>query len=300
MPEPRSTWLTDFASAVERDDLQSAVAAIDSQQTDHAGTASAADKRAASRELRRQLADEPATLFRWAQALAGHESPTARELGALVLPHAYPDHADDVMSTLKRIAEDDNWEVREWAAGATGEVLGTHFDDALPTLQSWSTDSSQHIRRAAAVATMGAAHSDHPERCNPLFVLLERLLPDPAEEVRRNLGPFAIGGAMLRHYPAETIARAREWAQSDDEMVRWNTAMIFVAASAKDHIDDALDILSGLASDGRKLVWMAVSSALRNLAKRDPGRVVPVLRTWAEDDRKLPASLALRHTTLDR
>ena len=300
MPEPSPTWLTEFASAVECDDLQGAVTAIDSQQTDHAGTARAADKRTASRELRRVLADAPDALFRWARSLAEHESPTARELGAIVLPHAYSNHADDVMSTLRRIAQDDNWEVREWAAGAAGDILSAHFDGALPVLQSWSSDSSQHVRRAAAVATMGAAHSDHPERCKPLFALLERLLHDPAEEVRRNLGPFAIGGAMLRHYPNETIARAREWALSDDEMIRWNTAMIFVAANAKDHVDDALDILSGLASDGRKLVWMAVSSALRNLAKRDPDCVVPILRTWSEDDRKLPASLALRHTTLDR
>ena len=299
MPNRPATWLADFTDAVTHDDLAAAVAAIDSQKTAHAGTAKAADKRAAARQLTQSLGAQPTELFRWGADLADHASPNARELASIIVPQTYADRGEDAMSTLHRLAHDDNWEVREWAAGGAGQILDEHFDRAMPTLASWSTDPSQHVRRAAAVATMGAAHADRPERCEPLFALLEPLLTDDAEEVRRNLGPFAIGGAMLRHYPEQTIARARRWAQSEDEMVRWNTAMVFVAANAKDHIDDALDILSGLASDGRKRVWMAVSSALRNIAKRDPDRVVPVLRTWLEDDRKLPAALALRHTTLN-
>ncbi|MCH8814407.1 MAG: DNA alkylation repair protein [Chloroflexi bacterium] len=298
MPNSQPDWLTTFTDAAERNDIAAAVAALDTRKTAHAGTANASDKRAAARQLVDFLGDQPAELFRWGTTLADQASPSARELASVVLVRSYSDRRDDVMSTLRRLAHDDNWEVREWAAGAAGQVFGEHFDRALPTLESWSADSSQHVRRAAAVATMGAAHGDRPERCEPLFALLEKLLPDDAEEVRRNLGPFAIGGAMLRHYPEQTIARARNWAKSEDEMVRWNTAMVFVAANAKDHIDDALDILSGLASDKRRLVWMAVSSALRNIAKRDPDRVVPILRTWLEDDRKLPAALALRHTTL--
>jgi hypothetical protein len=41
---------------------------------------------------------------------------------------------------------------------------------------------------------------------------------------------------------------------------------------------------------------MAVGAAARNLAKRDPDRVVPELERWLEDDRRLPAALALRGT----
>jgi hypothetical protein len=74
--------------------------------------------------------------------------------------------------------------------------------------------------------------------------------------------------------------------------------MVFVAANSRNHIEDGLAILSGLASDRRRPVWMAVGSALKHLVNRDPDRVVPELRAWLLDDRKLPASLALRQVTL--
>jgi hypothetical protein len=41
---------------------------------------------------------------------------------------------------------------------------------------------------------------------------------------------------------------------------------------------------------------MAVASALRNLVKGAPERVVPELRSWLNDNRKLPAALALKST----
>ncbi len=109
--------------------------------------------------------------------------------------------------------------------------------------------------------------------------------------------PFAVG-KLLEHYPDQTIEHVRRWARSEDEMVRWNAAMVFVSAAARAHTEAALEILSPLASDRRRLVWMAVGSALRNLVKRDPERVVPALRGWLADERKLPAALALRQTTL--
>lgn len=299
LPVPNADWLHDFANAIERDDIESAVATIDARKTAHAGTANAADKRAAANVVLRAIEARPAEAFRLGRVLAAHASPTARELGAIILVHSYPKHPDETFSLLRALANDDNWEVREWAASTTGELLDQHFDDVHPAIAAWLRDPSQHVRRALAVACMGAADAKHPERCDPLFALLEPLLPDPAEEVRRNLGPFAIGGAMLKRYPDQTEARIRRWSQSEDEMVRWNTAMIFVAAAAANHVDLALEVLSRFAGDKRRLVWMAVGSALKNLVKRDPGRVVPELRTWLKDDRKLPAALALRHTTLD-
>jgi phytoene/squalene synthetase len=74
--------------------------------------------------------------------------------------------------------------------------------------------------------------------------------------------------------------------------------MVFVAANAREHVAAGLEILSALATDKRRPVWMAVSSAARNLAKRDPESTVPELRRWLLDERKLPASLALRHVMI--
>lgn len=295
---PPADWLREFTAAIKQDDLEQAISTIDTRKTAHAGTANAADKRSAAKALLQTAAADPNDALRIGRTLAVHASPTARELGSIVLVRAYAAQPHRTLDVLRTLANDDKWEVREWAAGATGEILDQHFDDAQPALAAWLRHPSQHVRRALAVACMGAADGRSPERCDPLFDLLEPLLPDPAEEVRRNLGPFAIGGAMLKRYPDQTVTRIRRWAESDAEMVRWNTAMIFVAATAADHIELALEVLSRFASDKRRLVWMAVGSALKNLAKRDPDRVVPELQAWLNDDRKLPAALAIRHTTL--
>ena len=74
--------------------------------------------------------------------------------------------------------------------------------------------------------------------------------------------------------------------------------MVFVAANARHHVEAGLEILSGLATDKRRPVWMAVGSALKHLLKRDPDRVEKELRIWLRDERKLPASLAMRTITL--
>ncbi len=197
------------------------------------------------------------------------------------------------------MCDDANWEVREWAGSAAGDLMSKRFDEVYPALSEWVSHRSQFVRRAVAIAAKGAADARHPERAEPLLRLMDVLVMDRSEEVRRNTGPFAVGGNILRRYPEPTLASIRSWARSDDEMSRWNAAMVFTAAEARNHIDSALDILSDLARDKRRLVWMAVASALRNLVKRDPERVVPVLRGWLADDRKLPAALALRGTTAE-
>ena len=184
--------------------------------------------------------------------------------------------------------------MREWAASAFGEIFDRRFAEIYPVLADWTSHPSQFVRRAALVAVRKAAKARHPERCQPLLALVEPLAGDRAEEVRRNLGPFAIGDGLLKAYPDATLDRIRQWARSDDEMARWNAAMVFVTAAARRHIDAGLDILSDLARDQRRTVAYAVAAALRNLAKADPARVLPVLRTWLRDERKLPAALAMR------
>lgn len=289
-------WLAAFSEAIAAGDREAALRAIESQATAHAGSAPAAEKRAAAKKT---AALVPAgRLPEVALWFAGGDSPTAKELGALLLAGSYQQHPAEAVADLRRLAGDANWEVREWAGSATGEIFARHFDDLLPVMQAWLRDDSQFVRRAVCIALMGAADAKRPERAQPLLDLADVLAGDPAEEVKRNTGPFAVGGALLGRYPEETLEWVRRWAASDDEMRRWNAAMVFVAANAGKHVPEGLAILSGLASDKRRPVWMAVGSALKNLVKRDPDRVVPELRTWLLDDRKLPASLALRTITL--
>jgi 3-methyladenine DNA glycosylase AlkD len=292
----RAAWLDAFGRAAEAGDLAAALAAIESQATSHAGTAPAAEKRAAVKETVKRLpADRLPEAALW---FAGDGNSTAKELGAMLLARSYDQHPREAMAALRRLAGDGNWEVREWAGSSTGNILAAHFDEILPEMRDWLRDESQFVRRAVCIALMGAADAKRPERAEPLLALADVLAGDPAEEVKRNTGPFAVGGALLGKYPQQTLEHVRRWAASDEEIRRWNAAMVFVAANSRNHIEDGLAILSGLASDKRRPVWMAVGSALKHLVKRDPDRVVPELRKWLLDERKLPASLALRQITL--
>lgn len=295
-PNTRPDWLTFYGDAVATGDLDAALRAIESQATSHAGTAPAAEKRAAVKETVKRLPAErlPETSL-W---FANNGSATAKELGALLLARSYPQHQRQAIAALRRLANDANWEVREWAGSATGIVFDNHFDDVLREVQDWLRDGSQFVRRAVCIALMGAADARRPERAESLLALADVLAGDPAEEVKRNTGPFAVGGALLGKYPERTLEHVRRWAASDEEIRRWNAAMVFVAANSRKHIGVGLTILSGLATDKCRPVWMAVASALKHLIKRDPDRVVPELRKWLLDDRKLPASLAMRVITL--
>jgi 3-methyladenine DNA glycosylase AlkD len=270
--------------------------ALESQATSHAGTAPAAEKRAAAKEtLARVQAKALPEIALW---FARHERDSGKELGALMLAKSYAQHPGEAIAELRRLAGDANWEVREWAGSASADVFANHFDELYPVIEDWLGDPSPFVRRAVAIGLMGASDRKRPERAEPLLALADILVRDPAEEVKRNTGPFAVGNALLGEYPAETLEHVRAWAQSDEQIVRWNAAMVFVAANARKHVAAGLEILSVLAADKRRPVWMAVSSAAKNLAKRDPESTVPELRRWLLDERKLPASLALRHVTI--
>jgi 3-methyladenine DNA glycosylase AlkD len=288
-------WQWSFARALDDGDRDRALKALESQATAHAGTAPVAEKRAAVKEIVVHVSAEqlPETAL-W---FANHESDTAKEVGALLLAKSYAQHPKKAIAALRRLADDSNWEVREWAGSSTGGVFARNFDALYPVMQDWLRDDSQFVRRAVAIALMGAADPKRPERAERLLALANILVLDPAEEVKRNTGPFAVGGALLGRYPDETLAHVRAWARSEDEMSRWNAAMVFVAANARKHVPAGLEVLSSLAADKRKPVWMAVGSALKNLVKRDPS-IIPEVRKWLKDDRKLPASLALRHITV--
>jgi 3-methyladenine DNA glycosylase AlkC len=290
-PVSGATWLAEFQASARAGKREQALSSLELRKTAHAGTPPSAEKLAAVRAL---LAVDAGGVRGWALWFAGQAGPTAKEMAALLLLHSYREHPEEAAGILRSLADDENWEVREWAGSSAGEILARHFDEVYPVVEAWLDDPSQFVRRAVAIAAKGAADRQRPERAEPLLRLMDRLVTDRAEEVRRNTGPFAVGGNLLRRYPEQTLERVRRWSVEEDEMSRWNAAMVFSSAEARSHVDVGLEVLSDLARDERKLVWMAVASALRNLVKRAPDRVVPELRTWLADERKLPAALALK------
>lgn len=262
----RFQWELPFVEAVQTRDVDSLITLLEAESTTHAGTPKAAVKRHALKLTRRYGGKEAYPL---GLALARADNPTAKELGAILLAEQYATNPDEVAQVLRDLADDPNWEVREWVASACGLVLHGHYASFYPVLREWTTDPSGQVRRAVALAVMYAAKG-LPESCtDPLLDLLEPLLEDPDPYVKKNLGPFAIGDGLLRHVPLLVLPRLDRWADSPSEQVRWNVAMAFTSAVARQYRAEGAVILDKLAPDQRPAVKRAVQAARRNL--RDPG-----------------------------
>jgi hypothetical protein len=148
------------------------------------------------------------------------------------------------------------------------------------------------------IAARKAANEKHDEWADALLDLLEPLLSDRTEYVRRNLGPYAIGDGLLRCHPVPTLTRLRRWALDPRQEVRWNVAMAFHSFGGTRHLSEALDVLEQLAADERRFAWRAAASTLHYLGRRHAEAVTPVLEGWLEDKaRTRAAQVALRHMT---
>lgn len=177
-----------------------------------------------------------------------------------------------MLTRLHDLADHPNWEVREFVADALGAVLSRHWQSVLPVCNMWRDEPLANLRRAVIVAAKYAARDRLPDRGDPLLDLIEPLLADRHPYVRRNLGPFAVAG-LLSAYPRETWVRLHTWAESGDEVVRWNVAMAMSAAVATRQPAAAFALLDRLRGDDRRFVQQAVASADRLLRRRHPALI---------------------------
>lgn len=238
-------------------------------------------------------------LYDWACRLADRPEPVARAIAAPLFRHYWPSRPDEVQARLLRLADDEDWLVREAAHSTLGSLLIAHFDALYPILQSWTRHPSANVRRGVAIAAREAANERREEWVEPLLNLVEPLLADREKYVRKNLGPYAIGDGLLRCYPELTLRYLEKWAASEDEQVRWNVAMSFASYGGNKQWEKALEILTRLATDEHRYVWRAVASALRYIGRRHPEQVRPILEEWLQDEkhekRRRPAEVALKY-----
>jgi HEAT repeat protein len=248
------------------------------------------------------LKDEPATLYAWGVEMAGREEWAARMMASWFFSPHYAEHKAEVQRLLLELADDANWTIREGASWGFARVLQDHFDEVYPLYEGWARHPSENVRRAMVLSVMPVVRDQTlgAERAEPCLRLLEPLLADRSRYVRKNLGPFAIGAAILNHHPDLTFATLERWRdQYDDEQVRWNLAMAVSASGGAAHVERSLAFLHTLADDQRRTVWRAVASAARALGKKHAEVTIPELRRWLKDEsRRQVAETALKN--LDR
>lgn len=240
--------------------------------------------------------EEDAPLLETATRLAASERSQARHVACGLIGVAYPQDPGEAVELLYRLVDDPDWAVRESAGDACGRALLNDFSSMSEVLRDWTSDPSENVRRAVLVAVIKAAQSRAPGWGEPLLKLIEPLLPDRAKVVRRNLGPFAVGSAMLRYYPTITFEYLVKWSTSTDEQTLWNVAMAFSSSGAPPLVKRALIVLRKLSLDERRYVWRAVAAAMWKLGRKRPEVVRPELARWLEDERRVHvAREALRY-----
>ncbi|MFC2078269.1 DNA alkylation repair protein [Candidatus Bipolaricaulota bacterium] len=247
-------------------------------------SAATPDIRYAARRLARD-GDGTSSVLEHAKSFASRAEPSARHVACHLLLKTYESDAAQTVDLLEGLLDDADWTVRDAAATIGGRLLRADFQGMLHHVRTWTESPSPSVRRAAVIAAGRAAHPRHLEWAEPLLKLL-----------RRSLGPFALGAALLRHYPRTTFEYLTQWSTSNDAQVLWNVAMAFSAPPAATMAKKTLIILRKLSLDERRLVWRAVSSALWKLGRTCPEIVRPELARWLEDDRRTDvAREALKH-----
>lgn len=253
------------------------------------------DFRKAQKLILKQYKREPENCFDFAVKLAQNKSWCARFTASITVGEMTKDHYKAVMPILKELADDESWEVREGAADGVNIVLGHHFELALRELKSWVVSGNENLTRAVVVGVMPRPKVDFSSHLDEILDLLEKVLPDRREYVRKNLGPFCLN-LMASKYPNVVLPRLREWTRSKGEQVLWNVAMSFSAKFGRRYPDEALEILEIIGRDERRYVWRAVVSALRNIGRTHPEKVLPLLKKWLEDEElKKVAEVALKY-----
>lgn len=228
----------------------------------------------------------PRDLRRVISGLASSGKPAARRLACHLIRLFHGKYGKEVPSVLLILANDPDWRVREEAAWALSRVLEGDFDRIVAIYKRWSLAESDEVQRAIAVAAKRVGQSRRPEFAEGLFDLLEPLMANRSQYVRKNLGPYALGDGLLVYYPEQGFSFLRKCMKSNNQQVRWNIAMSLSSTAGMKNTGEAIEILTELALDNRRYVWRSVASAMRKLALKRPSDVLPVIEEWSGDERR--------------
>lgn len=205
-------------------------------------------------------------LFALSCILVKRSEYAAKNVGLRFLHYGWPKHKR-VEGLLKHLAGDDDWIVRECAAGAFSRFLEKDFEHFSKTFAQWVKKESVNVKRAISLAVKYDSYSGDQKKWPIYFRLIDPLMSAEEEYIRKNLGPFAIGDGLIKQYPEKVLTACQKWSKSKNEHVRWNTAMIFTAAAARKSAKEGKLLLKDLLNDELPYVSRAAKKALANLNK---------------------------------
>ena len=143
-------------------------------------------------EVGKILEKKPEVAVEVLPRLVGSSFEPTRALACVVIGRLARYEPAEWMSLAHHLASDDSWEVREYAAhifDTHGNIEGLaafHLDYCFEVLDQWVRDSDYRVRRVTTNALLGY-FLKYPEIGERLLSLLEPLLSDNSDYVRRNM-----------------------------------------------------------------------------------------------------------------
>ncbi len=253
---------------IEEKDYSSTIPLIEKVKTGHAGTAKTRDKRFVINEIIRNLSKKSVNnerdYFTIGNIFCNRKEDAFKEMGISLVWKGFKYNPKKVKELLLKAADDPNWEVREYAAGAFIQTL-QHNEDFYETILQLRTHPSENIRRAVLFSALALLDKRNLSKA---FSFMEVLMFDGSKYVRRNLGPFILGSYFGNKFPKETLSKLKKWSKIRDENVRWNIIMCFNNSFGNKHPVEALNILKYFNGDVDLIVKRAMNSTLNFLNKR--------------------------------
>ena len=170
-----------------------------------------------------------------------------------------------LLEKIRKLANDEDWKVREDAASEIEKINDKHFEEYYPVWKDWVRDPEPNIRRSVEVGLLRI----NKKYVNESLELLEPLLYDSDNYVRKNCGPFALS-AVCSKDPDLAFKQLKKWMKIDDVNVRWNVAMCLGVRFGLPFPEESLKLLKILAKDKRKFVWRAAASSLIKMLRKHP------------------------------
>ncbi|HMQ67577.1 MAG TPA: DNA alkylation repair protein [Ignavibacteria bacterium] len=260
-------------SAINIKDYSGIISLLEKIKTSHADTAKTKDKKFVIKEIVKFIEQNPGKsgreFFESGNKLCNMKEDNAKEIGVSVIWRGFKYSPEKVKKQLLKIADDPNWEVREYAGTVFAEAL-KHNDCFYADILKWTKHPSENVRRAVVFSAIGLRNEKDIKKA---FAIFKPMMHDDSRYVKKNLGPFILGSYFGNAFPEDVLNQLKKWSKIKDEHVRWNIIMSFNNSFGNKYPDEALEVIRMFLDDENKTVRRAVKSSLNHLSKRHPGKV---------------------------
>jgi len=272
-------------SVIDKDYL-SIISILEKVKTSHANTAKTKDKRFTINEIAKVITanskNHDKDFLTAGSMFCKQKEAVSKEIGVALIWRGYKTNPEKVKDILLKIADDTNWEVREYAGSAFANAL-FHNHDFFETLLIWANHPSENVRRAVVFSALALRDKKNLSKA---FSLLGILMFDSSKYVKKNLGPFILGSYFGNKFPKETLKQLHKWSKIRDENVRWNIIMAFNNSFGNKYPVEALNILKYFAGDVNLSVRRALFSTLNFLSKRHKELVIAFKKKYKLSSKK--------------